>query len=101
LPDLLDFPTSDRTPLPRPRRSFPENAPRVFVVQFVSDAFVGEADELGERRVRPTGTAQQRRNEAGRHREGMAIDRLKIDGLPRMAGRPAQPKKPMPPKHPA
>jgi hypothetical protein len=24
----------------------------VFVAQFVSDAFVGEADELGERRVR-------------------------------------------------
>ena len=30
--------------------SFTENLPRVFVVQFVGDAFVGEADELGERR---------------------------------------------------
>jgi hypothetical protein len=30
----------------RPGRSLPENTPRVFVVQFVSDAFVREADEL-------------------------------------------------------
>jgi hypothetical protein len=38
--------------------SFPENAPRVFVVQFVSDAFVGEADKLREWRVWPTIAAQ-------------------------------------------
>ena len=39
---------------PRPSdelgQSFPENPPHVLVVQFVGDAFVGEADELGERR---------------------------------------------------
>ena len=43
MPDLLDFPTSDRTPLPRPGRSFPENAPRVFVVLFVLGPALGRA----------------------------------------------------------
>jgi hypothetical protein len=32
----------------------------VLLVQVVGDAFVGEADELRERRVRTTGTARQR-----------------------------------------
>jgi hypothetical protein len=33
-------------------RSFPENTSRVFASQFVSDAFIGEADELGKRSAR-------------------------------------------------
>jgi len=80
----------------RPGRSFPEDAPRVVVSQFVRDAFIREADELGERRVRPTGAAGQRWDEASQRREGMAVDRPKIDGLRRMAGRTAHPKEPMP-----
>jgi len=33
--------------------SFAQPPARVFLVQFVGDAFVGEADELDERRTRP------------------------------------------------
>jgi hypothetical protein len=62
----------------------------------VGDAFVQEADELRERRVRTTGTARQRRNEASQRREGMAVDRPKIDGLRRAPGRTAHPQEPMP-----
>ena len=47
---------------------------RVLLVQFVGDAFVGEADEFRERRVRPTGTAGQRWDEASQRREWMAVD---------------------------
>jgi hypothetical protein len=68
----------------------------VLLVQFVGDAFVGEADELRERRVRMTGTARQRRDEAGQRREGMTIDRPKIDGLRRVARRTTHPQEPMP-----
>jgi hypothetical protein len=53
----------------------------VLLVQFVGDAFVGQADKLCERRVRPTRTARQRWEETGKRREGMAIDRPKVDGL--------------------
>jgi hypothetical protein len=62
------------------------NARRVF-----GDAFVGEADKLCERRVRPTRTARQRWDETGKRREGMAVDRPKIDGPSRVAGRTAHP----------
>jgi hypothetical protein len=43
-----------------------------------------------------TGTARQRRNEASQRREGMAVDRPKIDRLCRAAGRTAHPQEPMP-----
>jgi hypothetical protein len=35
-------------------RSIAQRLAGVLLVQFVDDAFVGEADELGEQRVRPT-----------------------------------------------
>jgi hypothetical protein len=69
------------------RRSFPENVPRVFVVQFVSDAFVGEADELSERSMWPTIAARQRWDEAADRGLRMAIEGSKIDRLRRVAGR--------------
>ena len=59
----------------------------MLLVQFVGDAFVGEADKLRERRVRTTGTARQRWDETGKPREGMTVDRPKIDELRRVAGR--------------
>ena len=68
----------------------------MFVVQFVGDAFVGEADELRERRVRTTGTARQRRNEAANRGPRVAIEGPQIDGLGRAAGRTAHPQEPMP-----
>ena len=37
----------------------------MLLLQFVGDAFVGEADELGERRVRTTGTAYKGFDESG------------------------------------
>jgi hypothetical protein len=64
----------------------------VLLMQFVGDALVGEAHKLCERRVRPTRTARQRWDETGKRREGMAVERPKIDGLRRVAGRTAHPK---------
>ena len=57
------------------------------LVQFVGDAFVGEADELGERRLRPTGTARQRWDEAANRGPWVAIEDPQIDRLGRAAGR--------------
>ena len=68
----------------------------VLLVQFVGDAFVGQADELRERRVRPTGTARQGWDEAANRGPRMAIEGPQIDGLGRAAGRTAHPQEPMP-----
>ena len=76
--------------------SFAQSPARVFLVQFVGDAFVGEADELGERRVRTTGTARQRWDEAANRGPWVAIEGPQIDRLGRAAGRTAHPKEPMP-----
>ncbi len=61
------------------RRSFPQHLVRVFLVQFVDDTFIGKTHELGERRLRPAGSARQCRNEAGQRRERVPVDRPKID----------------------
>jgi hypothetical protein len=78
------------------RHSFAQRPAGVFFVQSVGDAFVGEADEFGKRRVRAAGSARQRRNEAGQRRKGMAVERPKIDGLGPTARRTAHPEEPMP-----
>jgi len=61
------------------RRSFAQHLARVFLVQFIGDTFIGKAHELGERRVRPAGSARQRRNEAGQRREGVTVELPKVD----------------------
>jgi hypothetical protein len=77
-------------------RSVAQHPAGVLLVQFVGDAFVGEADKLCERRVRPTRTARQRWDEAANRGPRVAIEGPQIDGLRRVAGRTAHPKKPMP-----
>jgi hypothetical protein len=77
-------------------RVLPENAPRVFVVQFVSDAFVRQADELGERRVWPTGAARQHWNEATDRRPWVAIEGPQIDRVCRAECWTAHPQEPLP-----
>jgi hypothetical protein len=72
-----------------------QHPPGVFFMQLVGDAFVGEADELSKRRVRPAGPARQDWNETCQGREGMAVARPQIDRLRRMAGRATHPQKPM------
>ncbi len=53
----------------------------MLLVQFVGDAFVGEADQLRERRVRTTGTARPRWDEAANRGPSVAIEGPQIDGL--------------------
>jgi hypothetical protein len=68
----------------------------MFLAQSVGDAFVGEADEFGKRRMLAAGSARQRRNEGGQRREGVAVERPKIDRMCRTASRTTYPKEPMP-----
>ena len=77
-------------------RSVAQRPAGVSLVQFVGDAFVGEADEFRERRVRTTGTARQRWDEAANRGPWVAIEGPQIDGLGRAAGRTAHPQEPMP-----
>ena len=60
---------------PPPPCSLTENASRVFLAQFVSDAGAGQPHELGEGRVRPTGAVRERRDKAGDGSIGVAIRR--------------------------
>jgi hypothetical protein len=68
----------------------------MLLAHFVGDAFVREADKLGERRVRPAATTGQRRDKAGDRRPRMAIEGPEVDRLSSAASRAAHPQKPMP-----
>jgi hypothetical protein len=76
-------------------RSLAQRPASVLLVQFVSDALVGEADKLGERRVWAAGTARQRWDETADRGPGVTIEGPQIDRLRRAAGRRAHPKEPL------
>jgi hypothetical protein len=45
----------------------------------VGDVDYGTVNATAERRVRPAGSARQRRNEAGQRREGVTVELPKVD----------------------
>jgi hypothetical protein len=80
----------------RMRAILAENAPPMLLAHLVRDAGPRQPHEFGERRIRPTRAARQRRNEAGQRGVAVAIKRPQIDVIDHVASWAAHPREPKP-----